>query len=125
MTVVHQSPESLRTGPVTMRPSEVSVTATAAMCTAATCLDTNPLRQECAGTGACVDFAGMGAVALGGACDDLTDCVPEADLCFIGETSVFNHMCSIICTSDAECDAAIPGSVCFDLGNGFGGCGMP
>ncbi|MCB9650524.1 MAG: PPC domain-containing protein [Deltaproteobacteria bacterium] len=103
----------------------LQVTATAAMCTAATCLDTNPLRQECAGTGACVDFAGMGAVALGGACDDLTDCVPEADLCFIGETSVFNHMCSIICTSDAECDAAIPGSVCFDLGNGFGGCGMP
>ena len=102
----------------------VTLTVTAATCSAMTCLDTQPLRQQCDMSGACVDFAGNGAVALGGACDDLPDCVPEADLCFIGQTSVLNHMCSIFCTSDAECAAVIPGSVCFDLGIGTGGCGM-
>lgn len=102
----------------------VTITMTAATCGAMDCLGTQPLRQECDMSGACVDFNGMGAVALGGNCDDDADCVPESDLCFVGQTSVFNHMCSIFCTSDAECEAAIPGSVCFDLGGGVGGCGM-
>lgn len=103
----------------------IRVTQSAAACSAMTCLDTSPLRQVCDMSGACVDFDGAGAVAIGGECDDLADCVADADLCFIGQTSVFNHMCSITCGSDAECTAVIAGSQCFDLGNGTGACGMP
>ncbi len=103
----------------------VTRTAAAAACSEMTCLMTEPLRQTCDMSGACVDFDGAGAVAIGGECDDLTDCVSGADLCFIGQTMVFNHLCSINCAANAECEAAIPGSQCFDLGNGTGGCGMP
>ena len=102
----------------------LSVRLTAAACAADACLTTSPLRQQCDMSGACVDFDGAGAVAIGGECDDLADCVSDADLCFIGQTSVFNHMCSVTCAGDADC-AAIPGSQCFDLGNGTGACGMP
>lgn len=103
----------------------VTVTMTPASCDAMSCLMTQPLRQTCDMSGACADFDGAGAVAIGGECDDLADCVPGADLCFIGQTMVFNHLCSINCADNATCEAAIPGSECFDLGNGTGGCGMP
>ena len=72
------------------------------------CLVSNPRRARCDG-GACVDTVGDRSVALGGTCDDILDCVPEAQLCFIPENQP--GICTIGCGQESECDV-VPSTIC-------------
>jgi len=95
----------------------LTVSFTAGTCAAdADCLDTNVLRLTCT-EGACVDFAGAGAVAVGGNCDTSDDCVEDAALCYNAEgaATAGTNICTITCDTDAEC-AAITDATCEDAG---------
>ena len=90
---------------------------TAEVCTGddEACFDTTPLRRECSDAGACVDFDGNGAVALGGDCDTADDCEVQPGLCTtFGDPAAGEVICSINCVEDEDCDV-VPDTVCARL----------
>lgn len=90
---------------------------TAEVCTGddGACFETRPLRRECNEAGACVDFDGAGAVALGGECDTADDCEVQPGLCTtFGDPAEGEVICSVYCVEDGDCDV-VPDTVCARL----------
>jgi len=93
----------------------VNITAADCRTTMGACDDTSPLRIQCSEeAGACTPFDGMGAVDLGGSCDSDDDCVEGADFCFTFLGGGTANICTIFCTSAADC-ADIPNTECVQV----------
>jgi hypothetical protein len=82
------------------------------------CLELQPVRIDCLGTGACGFFEGNGEVPLGGACDSTDDCTEDARFCWtFSGAARGQNICTKTCATDAECED-VPGTRCRVFGRG-------
>lgn len=102
------------------------------LCTSDASCATNVRNQffhaDCNAQGACVGLDGAGMVPLGGTCDDGADCVAAAAGCtnssFMSNPDT-RSICSLACTTDADCATVGTGFKCTTGGNGGDLCLPP
>jgi hypothetical protein len=111
---------------VTFTPEPTVVCTSDASC--ATNVRNQFYRPDCNAQGACVALEGAGMVALGGTCDDSADCVAGADGCsaipFMSNPDT-RSICTLGCTTDANCTTVGAGFKCTTGGNNGDLCTPP